>query len=217
MLNPLPSSSHNRFRPIRLIGFMSMLGLLAVACLGGTPNPATPTPTTAAGGIPSAAPSSTAPSSTTPIPASTSAVNATNVCALVSQSEAQAVIGSAIIATKPSTDATSIPGGISYFCTYLGTGVALITSVVDMGSPAAALQEVNTLVNNMRTSSPSAIIAQESGLGDRVFWTATANGCGYNVVKGRILFSVSLGGSIGDPSSHKAALKSLAQTVAGRL
>ncbi len=209
----LPSSGI-RFRPLRLMGLVCLLGVLAVACLGGTPGSTVtaPTATTAAGGGTPAAPTSTSPA-----PVTTSAVNATNVCALATQSEVQTVLGGAIIATKPSTDATSIPGATSYFCTYLGTGVALITSVADMGSPAAALQEMTRLVGNMRTSNPSATVVQESGLGDRVFWTATANGCGYNVVKGSIVFSVSLGGSIGDPSAHKAALKTLAQSVAARL
>jgi hypothetical protein len=118
---------------------------------------------------------------------------------------------------KPLTDSSSIPGKTSYFCTSLGGSLALIVSVVDMGSPAAAVTEMNKEFATMKADDPSTVVTAETGLGDRAFWTTKEKACGYNAVKGSVVFSVTLGGTIGDPAAHRAALKTLTQSVGAKL
>jgi hypothetical protein len=212
-MNPtLSFSSRNRFQRIGLAVLLFAVAMIAAACGGATPTPIAPTPTTTPEGS-----SPTEPLTAVPALGGTSVASVIDACSLATKPEVETVLGQPVIAVKPGSDATSIPGGTSYFCTYLGGGLALIVSVVDLGSPDAAGKELIKLVDNMKTSNPSATIAAESGLGDKSYWTATANGCGFNVLKGSKVYSVTIGGTIGDPASHKPVLRTLTQSVGAKL
>jgi hypothetical protein len=140
-----------------------------------------------------------------------------DVCSLISASEAEAVIGQALIATTPGSDADSVSGGTLYFCTYLGNGIALVISRVDFDSSQAARQQMQAQLAQMLADDATTTSAQVTGIGDQAFWTTAENAAGFNVVQGNTVFSIILGGQIGDPTAHKNALQDLVVAVAGRL
>jgi hypothetical protein len=212
MTKTVPFLSSNRLGRIGLISVVCAMGMAAAACGGATPTPAVPSATATAGGSSPTVPSTAAPALATTIP-----LQIADACTLVTKPQAEAVLGGTVLAMKPLTDSNSIPGKTSYFCTALGGSLALLVSVVDMGSPAAAMTEMNTEFAKMKADDPSTVVTAETGLGDRAFWTTKAKACGYNALKGSVVYSVTLGGTIGDPSAHKAALKTLTQSVGAQL
>jgi hypothetical protein len=207
-----PLLSRNSVGRIGLTSLVCAMGVALAACGGATVTSSAPTATTAAGGISTAEPATAAPTL-----ASTGPLHITDACTLVTKPQVEAALGAPVFVMKPLTDTTSIPGKTSYFCTVLGGSLALMVSVVDMGSPAAALTEMNKEFAKMKADDPSTVVTAETGIGDRAFWTTKAKACGYNALKGPVGFSVTMGGTIGDPAAHKAALKTLMQSIGAQL
>ncbi len=137
-----------------------------------------------------------------------------DVCALATSAQVEEVLGQPITSTTPGEEPDSVSGGTLYFCTYLGSGLAVVISWVDTGSPAAAEVALQEELAQMQADEPSATVTPQSGIGDQAFWTVTANAAGYVVAKGGRVLGVVLGGNIGDPAAHQAALKTLAESIA---
>jgi hypothetical protein len=215
MINALPFSSRNIFRRTGVIGLVCVLAATASACGGAATILAaatkTPTATTLMGGI-----SSPEPATITPGLEGTSTDSTFNACGLATQSEAEAVIGQTVISVKPGEDPDNTFGKTLHFCTYLGKEMAVVISYVDMDTPAAAVDALNSQLADMESTS-DATTTEESGIGDQTYWTTTENGCSFTVRKGSKVLSIGLGGNIGDPSSHKAALRTLTESVVARI
>jgi hypothetical protein len=58
----------------------------------------------------------------------------------------------------------------------------------------------------MLADDSSTTTRQESGIGDQVYWSTNTHAAQFTVQKGSVVFAVMLGGNLGDPESHKAAL-----------
>lgn len=195
---------------LRILSLLICTGLLA-AC-GGTPgNSTTPTPTTAIGAL---LPVEQA----TPVPtqepqASGSGSAPLDVCAMVSTADVAAVLGSTPIAAKPGTDTDNQTGLSINFCTYLGQGLAVVLSTTDPSSAEAAKEYLQNELAQEQADDSTLNITEETGVGDQLFWNVAENAVSYTVRTGSHVFSIGLGGTIGDPLSHKAALLELAKKV----
>ena len=211
MLKTLPISFRNNFRRAGVVGFAIALAMAASACGGTISNPATPTPTTLMGSI-----SSPEPLTQMPELEKTTGGTKIDACGLATKPEAEAVLGQTVTAVTPGVDTTNDFGGTLYFCTFLGKGLAVVISIVDLGSPAAAVDSMKKEFTKMQ-SDPTNTTTQEGGVGDETYWSTSEHACMFTVVKGSHIFSVLLGGTVGDPSTHKAALRTLTESVAARV
>ncbi len=211
MLNSLPFSFRNNFRRTWVIGLAFALAMAVSACGGTISNPTTPTPTTLMGSV-----SSPEPLTQMPALEKTNGGTKVDACGLATKPEAEAVLGQTVTAVTPGVDTTNDFGGTLYFCTFLGKGLAVVISIVDLGSPAAAADSMKTELGKMQSDSTSTT-AQEPGLGDQAYWSTSEHACMFTVVKGSLIFSVLLGGTVGDPSTHKTALRTLTESVAARV
>jgi hypothetical protein len=204
-----------KFTTFHVLSLLICTGLLA-AC-GGTPaNSSTSTPTTVMGVLPV--------EQSTPIPtqmatlassdSSYGPATVTDICALVSNEDVAAVLRSAPIAATPGSDADTYTGVTINFCTYLGQGVAVVISTSDTASAQDAAALLQEELARALVETPETITTQETGVGDQLFWSVAEKASSYTVQVGASVFSVGLGGNVGDPASHKAALLDLAKKIA---
>jgi hypothetical protein len=216
MLKKRLTVSGNERKYILWFALVCMVALGASACGGLPSNALTPTPTTLMGILPPNGQS-------TGIPAvigasgTADATKVLDICALITQSEAEAVLGQAVLATTPGTDTDSATGATLNFCTYRGTGLAVLVSREDFGSAEAAKQAMKQAVAKMLSDNTTSTIPQDGGPGDQTYWATSPHAAEFTMQKGSSIFSVLLGGNIGDPAAHKPALLDLAKSVAGRL
>ena len=228
MFKESPSTRPAMFKRTGLVSLLCCLALLATAC-GGTVSSSTPTPTTIMGSVPEqGSPPTGQPSEmSTPNgePGQTATpdtllilgavqYNKVDVCALASEAQVEEVLGQPITSKTSDEDADSVSGGTIYSCSYVGSGLAVVISWVDTNSPAAAEQALKDELAQMQADEPSATVTSQSGIGDQAFWTVTPHAAGYVVAKGGRVLGVALGGNIGDPAAHKAALKTLTESIA---
>jgi hypothetical protein len=199
-----------------LISLMCLIGLGASACTGLPSSALTPTPTTLMGILPPNGQSTEIP---TALGASgtADASKVLDICALITQSEAEAVLGQPVSATTPGTDTDRVTGATLNFCTYRGTGLAVLVSREDFGSAEAAKQAMKQNLAKMLSDNTTSTIPQDGGPGDQTYWATSPNAAEFTMQKGSFIFSVLLGGNIGDPATHKEALLNLANSVAGKL
>ena len=229
MLKESPSTPPAIFKRTGLVSLLISLALMATAC-GGTVSNLTPTPTTVMGfvaeqGTPPAGqtPEVSTPSSGDPdqtaTPDTALIIAAMQYykkdpCRLASDAQVEEVLGQPITSKTPGEDPDSVSGGTLYFCSYVGSGLAVVISVVRTSSPEAAGQALKEELAQMQADDSTATVASQSGIGDQAFWTVTAHAAGYVVAKGWYVLGVALGGNIGDPAAHKAALKTLTESIA---
>ena len=227
-----PHATKSWQRPWRLSGLLIALALLAAACNPATPPPtATPIPLLNATAISQIAPTATPPPSDTPTPELTdteepiapddqvTAVVATgtviaselDACALLTDEEAAALLGGPALSKTPGVDEDQ--GYVLNFCTWLGSGQAIVVSVANTGSEASSLAYI------LAGDSDEATLTQENDLdlGPNAFWTTTEHAAGYDVAYGPNAFSVTIGGQVTATDDLKAQLLKLAKAVAGRL
>ena len=212
----------------RLISLACSLALLASAC-GPTAPGSTATPTTVMGSSAELQPATQPSGQSADMPTPASEETATpdsmvyvgsteyhdvDPCALATDGQVEEVLGQAVTSQTPGAEEDSISGGTLYFCTYLGSGLAVVISYVDAGTAEAAKQALDEELALMKADDPNAAATSQAGMGDQAFWTVTEHAAGYVVRKeGRVL-GVALGGSIGDPAAYQAALKTLAESIA---
>ena len=199
----------------RLIVVILGFSLLISACTGTPANSTTPTPTTMTGVLPA--------DQSTPIesqvatqapPASSNNTVIQDVCAMVSTEDVAAVLGLTPIAAKPGTDTDNVTGLTIYFCTYLGQDTAVVFSAAEPASAEAAKTYLQGELAQEQSDDSTMVITEETGVGDQLFWNVAEEAASYTVRMGSHVFSIALGGNIGDPSSHKAALLELAKKIA---
>jgi len=228
MFKESPSTRPAIFKRTGLVSLACCLALMATAC-GGTVSNLTPTPTTVMGFVPEQGSPPTGQPNEVSTPNGEPGQTATpdtllilgamqynklNVCSLATDAQVEGVLGQPITEKTPGEDADSVSGGTLYFCTYLGSGLAVVLSWVETGSPAAAEQALKDELAQMQADEPSATVTSQSGIGDKAFWTVTPHAAGYVVVKDGRVLSVVLGGNIADPAAHQATLKTLAESIA---
>jgi hypothetical protein len=219
------SSFHRVRKGAWLLAVLCVVALGASACQisPSTPSNATPTPTR----TPTAPVDYSAldePSATATSPDSNQASGSGNgdsdgsddVCSLISQDEAEEVLGQTVTSITPGVDNDSIAGETINFCTYLGFGQALVLSVVDTGSMDSVGPTIDQELANLEDGDEVPAVIQVLGLGDQAFWATTSHAGSYVVQTGTVVFSLALGGNIDNPADYKDALQRLAGSVAGR-
>ena len=134
-----------------------------------------------------------------------------DACALLTDEEAAALLGGPALSKTPGVDEDQ--GYVLNFCTWLGSGQAIVVSVANTGSEASSLAYI------LAGDSDEATLTQENDLdlGPNVFWTTTEHAAGYDVAYGPNAFSVTIGGQVTATDDLKAQLLKLAKAVAGRL
>jgi hypothetical protein len=174
--------------------------LLAAACGSGAPTSASSAPPAAAEAVNPAA---------TNAPATT----LDNICSLASPADVEAVLGQAPIGSKPGSEPDSVSGTTLYFCTYLGNGTALIVSSVNIDSAQAGETMIQSQLAQMNTENPGVVTTEESGLGNKAYWSVADKAASFAVMTNSHVFGVSLGGAIGDPAAVKDKLLVFAKAV----
>jgi hypothetical protein len=141
----------------------------------------------------------------------------TDICALITQQEAEAVLGQSVTSINPLVTPDDATGGTLYTCIYLGSDLAVTIGLEDQGTAVDAGQAMDQQLANMVAEDPSTTPIQANGLGDRAYWSTAEHAAAFTAMKGQYIFTVLLGGNIGDPESHKDALLTLAIAMASRL
>jgi hypothetical protein len=224
MFNELPTARTSFSKRFALVCMLLSLSLIAAACDGTAPN-STATPTVMGLVAELASPPTGQPNAvTTPASGGPGETDDSvtvgeeeypevDVCALATDAQVEVVLGQSITSRTPGAEPDSVSGGTLYFCSYVGSGLAVVISWVDTGSPAAAEVALQEELAQMQADDPSATVASQSGIADQAFWTVTTDAAGYVVVIGGNVIGVLLGGDIGDPAAHKDALKTLAESI----
>ena len=194
------------------IALVCVIALGASACGAAPANALTPTPTTLMGNLPLNGQSTGIP---TAIPASGTA-QPIDVCSLVTQTEAEAVLGQAVTQISPGVDTNTLIGGTGYFCMYRGTDLTVNVEVVDMGSAAAAGQAMQATVAKMMADSTTTTTPQQGGPGEQAYWATSLHAGNFTVLKANYIISVLIGGNVGDPATFKAGLLTLTESVVAK-
>ena len=229
MFNELLTAHPSIFKRFGLVGLACCLALIATACDGTAPVPtATPTVMGLVAELsyatrranptkwphqPVAGPGETAEPDDS-LTDGEEEYPEVDVCTLATDAQVEVVLGQPITSRTPGAEPDSVSGGTLYFCSYVGSGRAVVISWVDTGSPEAAEVALQEELAQMQADDPSATVTSQSGIADQAFWTVTTDAAGYVVVEGGNVIGVILGGDIGDPAGHKDALKTLAELIA---
>ncbi|MEP7357863.1 MAG: hypothetical protein ABI847_11520 [Anaerolineales bacterium] len=141
-------------------------------------------------------------------------VSELDVCALVTDEEAKVLLGVAPLSKTPGVSEEA--GLVLNFCTFLGQGQALVVSVVNTDSGAAARQYIEAAAHNLEAGTTA---TQENNLdlGRDVYWVTAEHAAGYDVAYGPHAFILALGGNVTVTDALKEALLKLTETVGGRL
>jgi len=136
-----------------------------------------------------------------------------DACTLATDAQIEEVLGQPVTSRTPGEDPDSVSGGTLYYCSYLGSGLAVVISWVDLLTPADAKQALNEQLAQMQADEPDTTVTTQSGIGDQAFWTVAPHAAGYVVISRATVLGVALGGNIGDPAAHQAALKTLTESI----
>ena len=148
-----------------------------------------------------------------------SATLAADPCALVTRTEASALLGQPSAPgakSGPARDEDS-SGQLSY-CTYKAGTAALIVSLVEFSSPAEAKKALTANLVKRRIGEDDAKVTEEAGIAERAFYAVTAEGSMYVFIKGSTVVGLGIGGP-GSPKAAtvKGALKANSIAVAAKL
>ena len=202
---------------------MAAMLLAGSACSGLPANSSTPTSTATSNLQPqlqvidTATPVPLAGTTSTDDPNNPVKQGSSKICELITQPEAEAVLNQAVVSITPGADTDDISGKPVSFCNYLGTGLTVLVTLVDMGTPQAAEDELNAVVAGAKADNATTVSKQSDELGEHSYWFTSQHAVGFYGTKGQYVFSLTLGGNIGDAESHKAALLFLVTTLASRI
>ena len=202
---------------------MAAMLLAGSACSGIQGNSATPTSTA----TPNLQPQLQVTDTATPVPlagiTSTEDPNSpvkqvtSKICELITQAEAEAVLNQTVVSITPGADTDEISGKPVSLCNYLGTGLTVLVTLVDTGTPQAAEDELNAVVARAKADNATTVSKQPDELGEHSYWFTAQHAVGFYGTKNQYVFSLILGGNIGEAESHKAALLVLVTTLASRI
>ncbi len=136
------------------------------------------------------------------------------VCSLVTTFDVEQVLEQPVTSITPGAEPDDVTGSTINFCTYVGSGKAVVISSVEVDSSSIGLDTLNDQIRRIKDDEPDTEVDQALGVGIQAYWTVSETAGGFTVLTEEHVFSVSLGGNIGDALDHKAALLALAQIVA---
>ena len=173
----------------------------------------------ACGGAAAPSPTSTPVISTEAAPkqATTVPVVTQDVCSLITSAEAEEVMGQPVASVSPFSDADSDFGETVFSCFYLGKDLTIVVSRVDLDSAQAAGMVLQQQLAKQQAEDEGVVITEESGLGEKAYWTTVENAGIFTFLKGSNIFVVGLVGIKGDAASYKAVLLTLAKSVESKI
>jgi len=145
MFNELVTAHTPVFKRSALLSLLLSLALIATACDGTAPgSTATPTVTGLVAEL-TTPPAGQTPETPTPssggqgstdepddsLPAGEDPYSDVDVCGLATDAQVEVVLGQPITSTTPGAESDSVSGGTLYFCSYVGSGLAVVISWVD--------------------------------------------------------------------------------------
>ncbi|HVY06959.1 MAG TPA: hypothetical protein VHB46_13375, partial [Burkholderiales bacterium] len=107
-------------------------------------------------------------------------------------------------------------GGELIFCSYRSAGAAVVVSIVEFPSEAAARKQLGSGLINDRMGADDAKVVEERGIGEKAFYGASAKGSMYVFLRKNKVGGVGVGGP-GKAADLKDALRKAAQSVAAKL
>ena len=145
--------------------------------------------------------------------------SAADPCALLSKSDAAALLGQPVVAAVPAgPQRDEDSGGQLTYCTYRGASLAVVVSVVEFTSEAEARKQLSVNLVRERLDAENAKVTEEQGFGDRAFFGASADGAMYAFLKKNKVVGVAVGGTKASASAaSKPQLKSSALRIAAKL
>ncbi len=147
-------------------------------------------------------------------PEPTEELDEEDVCSLITVDDAETVLGQAVTAITPGAEPDDVTGGTLNYCTYRGSDMAVVITVVGIDSAAVGTDQLHSKLSQMKEEDPETKTQEALGVGDQAYWTVSENAAGYIVLTQSSVFSVVLGGNIGSADSHKNELLTLAQIIA---
>lgn len=144
----------------------------------------------------------------------TPTVSFIDVCSLVTAYDVENVLGQTVTSITPGAEPDETSDSTINYCTYLGSGRAVVISSVEVENSSIGGDILRSQLQSNKDDEPDALTSEELGVGVQAYWSISEHAGGYTVLTEEHVFSVALGGKIGNPVDHKAALLTLAQIVA---
>jgi len=138
-------------------------------------------------------------------------------CAFFTATDAEPIVGTALIDVKPGNDIDEVTGGPLEYCTFKGDDVALVVSFVKSNAVKDSQEWQDQLPNMAQATDSEAVITKTPGLGERSFWGVTENSAGWFVAKYPYVFALVVGGNIGYSEDYREDLTALAQKILDQL
>ena len=126
-------------------------------------------------------------------------------------------MGQPVASVSPFSDAESDFGETVFSCFYLGKDLTIVVSRVDLDSAQSAGEVLQQQLAKQQAEDDGVVITEESGLGEKAYWTTVENAGIYTFLNGSNIFVVGLVGIKGDAASYKDALLTLAKSVASKI
>jgi hypothetical protein len=135
------------------------------------------------------------------------------VCSLVTTFDVENVLGQTVTSITPGSEMDDSTGSTINFCTYVGSGKAVVISSTEVDNSSVGGDVQRAQLQTMQDDEPNTKINEELGVGVKAYWDVSEHAGEYVVLTEEHVFSVGLGGNIGNPLDSKAALLTLAQIV----
>jgi hypothetical protein len=136
-----------------------------------------------------------------------------DVCSLVTTFDVENVLGQTVTSITPGSEMDDSTGSTINFCTYVGSGKAVVISSTEVDNSSIGGDALRSQLQTMQDDEPDTKINEELGVGVKAYWAVSEHAGEYVVLTEEHVFSVGLGGNIGNPLDSKAALLTLAQIV----
>jgi hypothetical protein len=148
-------------------------------------------------------------------PSAAPAVQNINICGFFTPSDAEPIVGTALIEATAGSDSDEVTGGILNYCTYKGDDTALVISLAESNAVKDSAEWQGQL--SEMTNADEASITPFPGLGEQAYWVVTEDSAGFDVAKYPYIFVLAIGGNIGYSEDYKENLLNLAQRVVDSL
>lgn len=214
MLNKLQFSL-NRLDRMGVIALVCGFALIASACGGAVVNSPDSTSNTSKEAVSPTGISTEVPAET-PAASPLASGAEQDVCLLITNTDAEAVMGQPVASINPFSYLDSDYGETVFSCYYMGKDLTIIVSRVDLGSAQAASNALQQQLVKEQADTAGAIINEEPGLGEKAYWTKVEEAGIFSFLKGSKIFVIGLTGNVGDADSYKSPLLALAKTVASK-
>ncbi|MFN0179057.1 MAG: hypothetical protein ACKVZ0_09670 [Gemmatimonadales bacterium] len=139
-------------------------------------------------------------------------------CAMITKSEAQVLIGEPVASTsKEPPEPDEDTGAIQTSCTFMGKTKALVIAVLEFKSAAEATKAITAEFLKSQDEEAAPNIVDESGLGDRAYFSHTPRAAMMLARKGARAYVATVGGKLtAAGASYRGRLHTLVAAMAAK-